>query len=51
MKCKVEIGSKYEGPCWDKPALRAMPREWRLEEQKVSWFLWVLIALFRLIRG
>ena len=29
---KVDIGSKYQGPDWDRPALRQLPREWVLEE-------------------
>lgn len=31
---KVEIGSRYEGPCYDRPALRQMPRHWVLEEAR-----------------
>lgn len=48
---KVAIGSKYEGPSWDRPCLRQMPREWQLEETKVSG--WVLFCryVFRLICG
>lgn len=49
----VEIGSKYEGPCWDKPCLRQLPRYWQLEEtrpERVKWEKWmsVLLALFLL---
>lgn len=28
---KVEIGSKYDGPCFDKPCLRRLPIGWVLE--------------------
>jgi hypothetical protein len=31
---KVAIGSRYEGPAFDRPALRQMPRHWVLEESK-----------------
>ena len=31
---KVEIGSKYNGPAWDRPCLRQLPRHWQLEEAK-----------------
>lgn len=31
---RVEIGSKYDGPCFDKPCLRQLPRHWTLEESK-----------------
>ena len=28
------IGSKYTGPAWDRPALRQMPPDWKLDEPK-----------------
>jgi len=31
------IGSKYTGPCFDRPALRQMLRHWVLEESKRDW--------------
>jgi len=31
MDCKVAIGSKYTGPSLDRPALRYMPRDWKLD--------------------
>lgn len=49
MTCKVLIGSKYEGPCLDRPCLRQMPRGWTLEESapvKPRWW-----ALARQIAG
>lgn len=51
---RVEIGSKYEGPAWDRPCLRQMPRQWMLEETRpepVKWERWmtVLLALFLLV--
>lgn len=48
---KIEIGSKYEGPCWDRPALRQLPRHWVLEETKVSWGRWLLLWVWRVVRG
>lgn len=32
MRTYPEIGSKYEGPCYDRPALRKLPPGWVLEE-------------------
>ena len=34
MTCKVNIGSRYEGPALDRPALRQMPSHWVLEESR-----------------
>jgi hypothetical protein len=48
---KVEIGSKYVGPDWSKPSIRQMPKHWVLEETKVSWFKWILLAIYKIIRG
>lgn len=48
---KVEIGSKYTGPCWDRPALRQMPRHWVLEETKKGWVETLALWVWRLIRG
>jgi hypothetical protein len=31
--CKVAIGARYTGPALDRPALRQMPREWRLSTE------------------
>ena len=45
---QVQIGSKYDGPCLDKPCLRQMPRHWTLEEtrpQRVQWERWMTVAL------
>ena len=47
---KVEIGSKYEGPCYDRECLRQMPRHWVLEEARprpnetAKWLKLVLLA-------
>lgn len=30
-----EIGSKYDGPCFDKPCIRQMPKHWVLEESRL----------------
>jgi hypothetical protein len=30
LGCKVNIGANYTGPRLDRPALRAMPRDWKL---------------------
>jgi hypothetical protein len=30
----VQIGSRYEGPRLDRPALRQMPRHWKLETEE-----------------
>ena len=54
---KVEIGSKYDGPCFDKPCLRQMPRHWVLEEaelnRRLSWWQrtdrWVVIIIALLL--
>jgi hypothetical protein len=55
----VIIGSKYDGPQYDKPCLRQLPREWRLEGvnyspprpwfKRVEWWAWILLALFLLV--
>ena len=37
---KVIIGSKYEGPSWDRPALRQLPRYWVLEETRDRFVFW-----------
>lgn len=31
---KIQIGSKYEGPAFDRPALRQLPPGWVLDEPK-----------------
>jgi len=31
---RVQIGSRYEGQPWDRPALRRMPEGWVLEETR-----------------
>lgn len=36
---KIEIGSRYQGVPFDRPALRQMPREWIIEEEP-SWSKW-----------
>lgn len=47
---KVQIGSKYYGPDFDRPCLRAMPVSWRLEEtqpakhQGDKW-VWIVVSL------
>lgn len=48
---KVQIGCRYEGEPWDRPALRQMPRHWVLEETKVS--PWRVLAryLLKIITG
>ncbi|MCR4297534.1 MAG: hypothetical protein NUV75_02090 [Gallionella sp.] len=33
----VQIGSKYQGPCYDKPCLRQMPHHWVLEESRINY--------------
>jgi hypothetical protein len=48
---KVEIGSKYEGPSWDRPCLRQMPREWTLEETRKTWWQVIALWVWRLVRG
>ena len=48
---KVEIGCKYQGPSWDRPALRQLPRHWVLEENKVSPVQWILLWIWRVLRG
>lgn len=48
---KVAIGSKYQGPSFDRPCLRQMPSHWTLEEtrKKPRPFLspdaWVMVAV------
>jgi hypothetical protein len=39
-KPKVDIGSKYEGIPFDRPALRRLPRGWVLEETRKTPLFW-----------
>lgn len=59
---KIEIGSKYDGPCFDKPCLRQMPREWILEESrqeprdpamwlKILLLVWLIFGVAQLAKG
>lgn len=48
---KVQIGSKYTGPSFDRPCLRSLPRGWILEETKVPLWKWALMFVVRLMRG
>lgn len=34
MTCKIQIGSRYAGPAFDRPALRKLPAGWTLEEAR-----------------
>lgn len=47
QQLRVQIGSNYHGPAFDRPCLRAMPRDWQLEEAKPESHLgdkWVAIV-------
>ena len=52
MSSKVNIGCRYDGPAFDRPALRQMPRHWVLEESRPvqrTWLSsgqWLAIVVF-----
>ena len=59
---KIEIGSKYDGPCFDKPCLRQMPRHWILEEArpkpkepakwlKIILLVWLILGIVQLAKA
>ena len=59
---KVQIGSRYDGPCFDKPCLRQMPRHWQIEEAKppkqeaalwlkVVLLAWLILGLVQIAKG
>lgn len=51
-RARVQIGSQYHGPAFDRPALRQMPAHWTLEESRphqgdkwlaiIAGLIWVL---------
>jgi hypothetical protein len=46
---KPIIGSKYTGPAFDRPALRQMPRDWKLEVETEWSALRVIASVAALI--
>ena len=46
---KPIIGSKYTGPAFDRPALRQMPRDWKLEVETEWSALGVIASVAALI--
>lgn len=49
MNQRPQIGSEYDGPCFDRPCLRQLPEHWQLDLPQPTFRDWLQQAIGTLV--